>query len=58
MNRRKRHVSITSDYAAKEVQKLWEKLDERNLSEAEEKAVRVTLSRWMCHEKALKAAGV
>lgn len=56
-NRRVMHVKITSDLAAKEVQRLWDRLNEK-LPEMEEKAVRVSLSRWISHEKALKAAGV
>lgn len=56
-NRRVMHVKITSALAAKQVQKLWEQLEQK-LPEAEEKAVRVSLSRWISHEKALKEAGV
>lgn len=56
-NKRKTHVNITSDYAAKQVQKLWDRLDQP-LHVMEEEEVKKSISRWLCHEKALKAAGV
>lgn len=57
MNRRSVHVNITSAYAEQQLRKLWDQLDQK-LSEVEVRAVKACISRWQCHERNFKAAGI